>query len=290
MQPVNERTSGQRGWIGVSALIGIVLAANYAFDWLRRFDFEQTKKALAESTSFLRNETSEEMTALRLLETGLQDRFAELDKILKGVESVLRQAETRAAAAAESNASPTLVQAAAVELPLNSGDANGPAVFATSVEDMERKFGEVVDDPFLQEKYTSMTDPALWNPVDLLTHCEQEFGTLLSDEKRELLTFEIEALRQACHAAFSHFQALKTQALLERLEVGDFDLPDATGDFPKLDTPSEEIFAFGLHGRGRFVWEKSKYPEMYRWNCLYKYIPLAMIERVRSVFNEGRSP
>ena len=46
-------------------------------------------------------------------------------------------------------------------------------------------------------------------------------------------------------------------------------------------------FASATIGYRRFAWERAKHPEMYRWNCLFKYVPLAMLERLRTVFKKG---
>ncbi|MBI4603594.1 MAG: hypothetical protein HY721_16705 [Planctomycetes bacterium] len=277
-----------RTTLAAGSLLAVLVGANFAFDWLRRFEFEETRSALALSRHQLHEEVAKDLAAARVMQASIQDRLSEVDRILKEVQGCFHGAAQAAPEGRE--AEPTVRAAGEAQEDGDAPEESGPRVFAVSVAAMEEMFEDFGSDSFLLNNYTDVTDPALWKPEELVALGEREFGATLDEVGRRKLVFEIEALRQACHAAFSHFQALKTEGILERLESGDYDEADAFGNYPRLDLPPGEVFASTLVGPGRFAWERSKHPEMYRWNCLYKFIPLAMLERVRAAFKEGRSP
>lgn len=279
-----ERAEVSKSWLW---FVVALLAVNFGFDWWRRMDFEAEKHRLGATLSELREQILTELTGSRILSTSLEDRFGEVERLFSGIREIIAAIETQATAVAKAvnDESPGEVDAA-VEVV----SAEGPGLnrlLETPTEAMEAGFQGVAADPFLARRYGDLLDMRTWEPAAILKDVEGELGLQLPDEQKELVKLEIEYFRHVGHVAYSRFQAEKQSRLADRILAREYDMPNEDGVFVDLDLPPGEIFASATIGYRRFAWERSKYPEMYRWNCLFKYVPLAMLERLRTIFNKG---
>ncbi|MBI4602924.1 MAG: hypothetical protein HY721_13285 [Planctomycetes bacterium] len=267
-----------------------LVAINFGFDWWRRLDFEAQKRRIETTLSGLRDQILTELVGARALSASLEDRFGEVERLFSGIGETIASIKAVAAGPGTARDEGLGPDPPAAGGPETAAEAPGPRrLLEVPIEEMEAGLEGVASDPYLASRYGDLVDMRTWDPAKIIEDLEGEFGVRLGDEQRELVKVEIEYFRQLGHVAYSRFQAEKLGRLAERIMTRDYDLPDEHGVFADLNLPQGEVFASATLGYRRFAWERSKEPEMYRWNCLFKYVPLAMLERLRAIFKKGRS-
>jgi hypothetical protein len=265
--------------------LGIVVA-NFALDLWRRHDFE---KARAEVRALADEATARTHSAYYLLqESGavvkdLEDRVAALDQ--KETELFLASQDVAPPPGAEKQTP----NGPSAETPPPLAARSPGEILAAPLEEVLAGLEEARNDPFLSERYPKLLDARTWVPGQVVADFEDALGVSLSPEEREFAERTVGVYREATETAYASYRVDLDASMIERTLDGDFDPLLPTGEFDASKVPPGDVLAVSLVGTKQFVWEKNEYPELYRKNVVYQYLPLAMLSRLREFVNERRA-
>ena len=163
---------------------------------------------------------------------------------------------------------------------IDGQDGSISKLLELTIADVDEIRRQLSDDPFLFRFYSSFHDPRKWDPSKIVASLEEEFATDLDALERNVLKLEIEAFRYSSDSLYGMYRSGLNQAASDRLlGEGEYDVIDENGRFP-AETQSE-VFATDSIGSYQLLWERDKYPELYRLNMIHQKIPVLMLMAAR---------
>jgi hypothetical protein len=280
---------------------------NFGFDVYRRYDFEgqrrEVQSLVAESHEILEQARFLTQSHNELLERFSQSSHAVaagLTQIQTGWRDLLRllqrerptDFEPAAAIAGESEMSGTGFR----------GEANSTEGSPTGIPPLV----DVMEAPYevIQELSEAMRDDPLYSRYEAIPHMPKDWdvqrilgafdaasGMTVDGIDRKILELKVESYRHAASMAMTRYDLELYRTVPERIARGEYQLPDADGNYPETEAvPEDLLLASGfLGGRNLFQWRRSEYPEMDRLQLIQRYIPFLMLKDLSVSLGE-RSP
>jgi len=276
----------------------LLVGGNFVLDWWRRFDFETEKRRAGELIEALkvgsdsdRRDAAILLETLRLQSNAFEKNVESLTQSFESLRTFARHLETKGAAERASEEKPAAGVGAPDEfldpdkpVPLSKVPELSPDVILRRIHTLRNPGNEK-----LAQKYTQLSDHKAWESQQIIAMFEEEKIVHLDPLSREILNCEIEAYKQAAIAAFGKYQMQRNLLLIDRIEMGDYEVANEFGEFNGPEAPKDELISFAMFGNKRIQWLRSDYPELYRLNLVSMYMPLAMVQAVDRFFTEGSS-
>jgi hypothetical protein len=270
------------------ATIAILLFINYSMDFYRRYILESQKNEIEKLIS--KNEDAFELT--RLMATDLDVRLKECDRLFTGLLSLnsklLSQSEHKSAPAASTPINKSNETASRESTANSEAEISFSSMLDVPTEQMDRELKELSSDERMLVKYSGVSDPKEWDPAKIIDQLQDETNIKLEDQERQLVGFEIEAYRQACHSTYSQYAGALQLELIERIKKKDYIAAQPDGTFAEPEADKADIFAKTVLNGKLFIWKTSDYQDVSRKFTTFRYIPLVMLRNVSRHFSQGR--
>lgn len=276
--------------VSKASVLILLVAVNYGFDWWRRFDFESERKEIAHHISRAEAQIDNaDLIAYQFqnIARKFEERFVVIDENLSALQPIL----TTLIANSRKNVPPGPLDAGEVEKDRSNPL---PVESLTTLEEAPNeyilsKIDSIQGNAYLTKFYSAIMDLKAWTSDSLLEDLENEFEQHLEDGERQIIKYKIEAYRQATKAALSRYEMQLNLSLAERLANGLYEPQGEDGKFVTSmhdESKRAEVLAEGTFGRNYIAWKKSDYPELHRMDCLFKAIPVVMLEDLRQCFRK----